>query len=134
MNKTLKKILFLAMSLTLVLGLLTACGGPKTLEEALQDEDVQEELSSLETDGVTITAKGNMLIYTYTFDESYDFSDATIKEAVVSSLQSSSEEAEDAFESVVEELENSTGIDDISMKVSYLEAGGAVLYEHTYDF
>ena len=106
----------------------------RSLEEALQDEDVQEELSSLETDGVTITAKGNMLIYTYTFDESYDFSDATIKEAVVSSLQASSEEAEDAFESVVEELENSTGIDDISMKVSYLEAGGAVLYEHTYDF
>ncbi|MEA4923503.1 MAG: DUF4854 domain-containing protein [Eubacteriaceae bacterium] len=133
-KNTIKRLGIFAAVLAMCLTVLTACGGPANLEEALNDEDVQSTLKTVEKSGVKVTAKDNTMIYTYTFDDSYDFSSSDAKKQAAKELKAEDASLEESLESSVDTIEEETGLEDISVKVIYKDSKGDTIYEKTFDF
>ena len=71
---------------------------------------------------IEVTGEGNKLIYTYTFDEQIDASDA-IKEALEDALSSQ----ESTFQNVAKSIETEAKVSDPVVVVEYLNADGSEL-------
>lgn len=135
--KRMKKymVLTVIMAMTVIMALLAGCSSsPQTLEDYVaSDEDVQAELEDLESslgDGGSIEVVDNEIIFTYKFDTTYD---STTAEVMTSSLESAMASYDDTFEGIVDDLEEASGIDGVTMTVNYLNGDDSVLYTKTYE-
>ena len=128
MKKTTLKTIAIALVMTLMLAM-TACGGNKdaALEKYFQTDEmqemVQEAKDSVEGSGMSIEilAEGNTLIYEYTFEED-SFDDSmldSVKEQLVSGLESTAS----TFEGIASDLNDELKVENSTVVVRYLYNG-----------
>jgi len=134
MKKKSSRILLTSLVLSLLLSmslLLSGCGSsPATLEEYVNNnEELAQEIESYTAEGMSIDISGNVLTYTYKYDQTFD--DATSK-IMTSSLEEAMSSMDSTFESVRDTLIEETGFSDISVKIIYTDGNDAVLYEKEY--
>jgi len=134
MKKKSSRILLTSLALSLLLSmslLLSGCGSsPATLEEYVNsNEELAQEIESYTAEGMSIDISGNVLTYTYKYDQTFD--DATSK-IMTSSLEEAMSSMDSTFESVRDTLIEETGFSDISVKIIYTDGNDAVLYEKEY--
>ena len=112
---------------------LAGCGGTKTLEEYVNsDSDVQQELNDLESslgNGGSITVKENNIKLIYKYDQTFDEATAT---AMKPQLEQAMNSMESQFQSMIDDLKEDSGIEDVSMTIVYQDANGTELYSNTY--
>ena len=108
--------------------MLAGCGSqPSTLEEYINsDEEAKASLESMssEESGLEITVEGNTIVYTYTYDQTLD---SSMKDAVAEQLEKSIESSASSFTTMVDSLEEGSGIEGITFKVVYLNGDGTEL-------
>lgn len=131
-----KKVITLVAAIMLLVTsslALAGCGGTKTLEEYVNsDSDVQQELSDLESslgNGGSITVKENNIELIYKYDQTFDEATAT---AMKPQLEQAMNSMESQFQGMIDDLEEDSGIDDVSMTIVYQDANGTELYSNTY--
>lgn len=131
-----KKVITLVAAIMLLVTstlALAGCGGTKTLEEYVNsDSDVQQELSDLESslgNGGSITVKENNIELIYKYDQTFDEATAT---AMKPQLEQAMNSMESQFQSMIDDLKEDSGIDDVSMTIVYQDANGTELYSNTY--
>ena len=131
--KTSKKILTSGVILSLILIMavvFSGCGGPKNLEEYVNDNtEAKQSIDSLSTSGMTVDVKGNTLTYTYEYDQTFDSSTMALMKTEMEKAMSS---MDSTFESVVDTLEEGSGIDGITVKVIYKDAAGTEILSKEY--
>ena len=131
-----KKVITLVAAIMLLVTstlALAGCGGTKTLEEYVNsDSDVQQELSDLESslgNGGSITVKENKIELIYKYDQTFDEATAT---AMKPQLEQAMNSMESQFQSMIDDLKEDSGIEDVSMTIVYQDANGTELYSNTY--
>ena len=131
-----KKVITLVAAIMLLVTstlALVGCGGTKTLEEYVNsDSDVQQELSDLESslgNGGSITVKENNIELIYKYDQTFDEATAT---AMKPQLEQAMNSMESQFQSMIDDLKEDSGIEDVSMTIVYQDANGTELYSNTY--
>lgn len=131
-----KKVITLVAAIMLLVTstlALAGCGGTKTLEEYVNsDSDVQQELSDLESslgNGGSITVKENNIELIYKYDQTFDEATAT---AMKPQLEQAMNSMESQFQSMIDDLKEDSGIEDVSMTIVYQDANGTELYSNTY--
>mgnify|MGYP004486199717 FL=1 len=131
-----KKVITLVAAIMLLVTstlALAGCGGTKTLEEYVNsDSDVQQELSDLESslgNGGSITVKENNIKLIYKYDQTFDEATAT---AMKPQLEQAMNSMESQFQSMIDDLKEDSGIEDVSMTIVYQDANGTELYSNTY--
>lgn len=131
-----KKVITLVAAIMLLVTstlALAGCGGTKTLEEYVNsDSDVQQELSDLESslgNGGSITVKENNIKLVYKYDQTFDEATAT---AMKPQLEQAMNSMESQFQSMIDDLKEDSGIEDVSMTIVYQDANGTELYSNTY--
>ena len=131
-----KKVITLVAAIMLLVTstlALAGCGGTKTLEEYVNsDSDVQQELSDLESslgNGGSITVKENNIELIYKYDQTFDEATAT---AMKPQLEQAMNSMESQFQGMIDDLNEDSGIDDVSMTIVYQDANGTELYSNTY--
>ena len=91
--KATKKIITSGIILSLIMAmamLFAGCGSsPETLEEYINsDSEAQETIDSLSSDGMNVDVKGNVVTFTYTYDQTFDEDTiAAMKPEMESALQ-----------------------------------------------
>lgn len=145
-----KKIKVLALMLTLVaMFALVGCGndsspedyndspslslddGYATLDEFFDDSDIS--LDSLEEqagEGMEITVEGNTLVYTYSYTETFD---STMVGYIADEIEKQMGEFEGSLVSVANEISNMSGIENIEIKVVFLNGDGTEIYSTIID-
>ena len=127
---TLVEAIMLLVTSTLALA---GCGGTKTLEEYVNsDSDVQQELNDLESslgNGGSITVKENNIKLIYKYDQTFDEATAT---AMKPQLEQAMNSMESQFQSMIDDLKEDSGIEDVSMTIVYQDANGTELYSNKY--
>ena len=131
-----KKVITLVAAIMLLVTstlALAGCGGTKTLEEYVNsDSDVQQELNDLESslgNGGSITVKENNIELIYKYDQTFDEATAT---AMKPQLEQAMNSMESQFQSMIDDLKEDSGIEDVSMTIVYQDANGTELYSNTY--
>ena len=131
-----KKVITLVAAIMLLVTstlALAGCGGTKTLEEYVNsDSDVQQELSDLESslgNGGSITVKENNIELIYKYDQTFDEATAT---AMKPQLEQAMNSMESQFQSMIDDLKEDSGIEDVSLTIVYQDANGTELYSNTY--
>ena len=131
-----KKVITLVAAIMLLVTstlALAGCGGTKTLEEYVNsDSDVQQELNDLESslgNGGSITVKENNIKLIYKYDQTFDEATAT---ALKPPLELAMNSMESQFQSMIDDLKEDSGIEDVSMTIVYQDANGTELYSNTY--
>lgn len=131
-----KKVITLVAAIMLLVTstlALAGCGGTKTLEEYVNsDSDVQQELNDLESslgNGGSITVKENNIKLIYKYDQTFDEATAT---AMKPQLEQAMNSMESQFQSMIDDLKEDSGIEDVSMTIVYQDANGTELYSNTY--
>ena len=131
-----KKVITLVAAIMLLVTstlALAGCGGTKTLEEYVNsDSDVQQELNDLESslgNGGSITVKENKIELIYKYDQTFDEATAT---AMKPQLEQAMNSMESQFQSMIDDLKEDSGIEDVSMTIVYQDANGTELYSNTY--
>ena len=131
-----KKVITLVAAIMLLVTstlALAGCGGTKTLEEYVNsDSDVQQELNDLESSlgkGGSITVKENNIKLIYKYDQTFDEATAT---AMKPQLEQAMNSMESQFQSMIDDLKEDSGIEDVSMTIVYQDANGTELYSNTY--
>ena len=131
-----KKVITLVAAIMLLVTstlALAGCGGTKTLEEYVNsDSDVQQELNDLESslgNGGSITVKENNIKLVYKYDQTFDEATAT---AMKPQLEQAMNSMESQFQSMIDDLKEDSGIEDVSMTIVYQDANGTELYSNTY--
>lgn len=128
--KNLSKKIVLCMLLSIMALSLISCGGPKTLEEAVQSSEeskgVIDQLN--ETPGMKVVVKENVMSMTYTFED--DLSVIPTDE-----LNSTMEEAmsgvEPELKAALASLYDETGIKGIQIKLLCIDKNGLEVYSKT---
>lgn len=111
--------------------LFAGCGSsPETLEEYINsDSEAQETIDSLSSDGMNVDIKGNVITFTYTYDQTFD--EDTIA-AMKPEMESAMNNMESTFTGVASDLEEGSGITGVTVKVIYKDAAGTEIYSNEY--
>ncbi len=111
--------------------LFAGCGSsPETLEEYINsDSEAQETIDSLSSDGMNVDVKGNVVTFTYTYDQTFD--EDTIA-AMKPEMESAMNSMESTFTGVASDLEEGSGITGVTVKVIYKDAAGTEIYSNEY--
>lgn len=119
------------VSLMLVTLMLSGCGGgAATLEGYVNDnEELMQEIEVFAIDGMEIDVTDNTLTYTYKYDQVFD---ETTAKLMTQQLEKAMEKNAQIFETVKGTLQEKTGIDDIVVKMMYMDDEETVLYECKY--
>ncbi|MBC8528322.1 DUF4854 domain-containing protein [Christensenellaceae bacterium NSJ-44] len=123
-----KRVATVVLALVMMLSLAACSSKPATVQDYLAKPEVKTQIDSmidsLKGSGmdIEVTGEGNKLIYTYTFDEQIDASDA-IKEALEDALSSQ----ESTFQNVAKSIETEAKVSDPVVVVEYLNADGSEL-------
>lgn len=127
--KTSKKILQVSLILSLLMAMtlmFAGCGGPETLEEYVNsDSEAQEMIDSLSSSGLSVDVTDNTLTCTYAYSDTFD--DETIS-AMQDAIESQITKLSSTFESAATTLEEGSGIDDVTVKVVYVDGAGTEIY------
>ncbi len=108
-----------------------------SLEEYLSNSTVKASLDavieSMEAQGISldITAQGNTMVYTYTYQEQLDLSDPAQKDAMVNALDSAMESQKDTFETSLNQIRSVIN-PQVTIKIVYLNNDGSEIA--TYNF
>lgn len=121
---------FSAILLCFIMALsLFACGGKaKTVEDYLNDKEVQAQMDTLKetmkSAGIEMDVKGegNKMIYSYKFSEQIDEESMS---AVKETLESGLEAQVSVFDGILKTLKDEMKISDPSISVRYLNADGS---------
>lgn len=123
-----KKLLMLLLCCVLVVMTMTSCGSPSTLEEYIADNpDAETSIDSIaDSAGMEIDITDNTITYTYKYETTYSDNQVDyMKGAMDSALDNMSS----TFESLCTQLEDETGLSDISIKVVYQNGDDSVITE-----
>jgi uncharacterized lipoprotein YehR (DUF1307 family) len=131
MRKSARKLLVPVVAL---LGLaLAACGEKyKSVEAYVQSEEVQEVVESLESQledsgvDITITAEGDKMVYTYTYE--------TLENAdgMADALASAVETQEDTFQETADRIGEMVKTKNPTLVIRYLDSSGELIYSKEY--
>ena len=118
--KATKKIITSGIILSLIMAmamLFAGCGSsPETID-------------SLSSDGMNVDIKGNVITFTYTYDQTFD--EDTIA-AMKPEMESAMNNMESTFTGVASDLEEGSGITGVTVKVIYKDAAGTEIYSNEY--
>lgn len=133
MKKRMSKAVLTTLILSLVLAMsvaLTGCGGPATLEEFVNsDSEAMQALESLNSDGLTVEVKENTVIYTYQYDQTFD---SSVIDAMKGSIESTMNNSASTFTTMADTLEEQSGIEEVNVKVVYLNGDGSEIFSKEY--
>lgn len=126
MKKISVKIVISALILALMLAF-AGCGGPSTIQEYVESsEDAQQEIADTEkSSGCDIDIKDNTMTITYKYDDTY--SSDQVK-AIKKEMEKMVPDMVDELDDSMDELKEESGIDDISMKMVFLNGDGSEIY------
>jgi hypothetical protein len=126
------KAVFIALILSLVLSMsvvLTGCGA-STLEEFVNsDAEAKQSLEALNTEELTVEVKENTIIYTYTYEQTFD---PSVVSALSGTIESTLDDSSASFISMADTLEKESGIEEVSVKVTYLNGDGSEIFSKEY--
>ena len=130
MKKFLSATLVISLLLSMMV-LFTACGEPATLEEYMnKDGEVQQSIESMgESSNMDISVEGNTITYTYKYAQTYD---SSVIPSMAKTMESTMNNMSSTFEKVAENLEEQTEIDDITVRVVYLNGDGTEIYSQNF--
>lgn len=128
--KTSKKILSVSLILSLLMAItlmFAGCGSsPQTLEDYVNsDSEAQEMIDSLSSSGLTVEVKDNTLTCTYAYSQTFD--EDTISQ-MSTQIESAIGSMSSTFENAAATLEEGSGIDDVTVKVVYVDGAGTEIY------
>ena len=128
-----KAIALILIAVMILAVLLTSCGGSKAsnLEEYVSgDEELKAELDKIANDnGLAIDVTENLMIFTYTYPEKFD---EAMKEQAGPLIEQALASYESTFQGLAKDLEESTGLSGVTIKVQYLDADATELYSAQY--
>jgi len=131
--KKMSKSLLTALVLSLILSLsvvLTGCGGPATLEEYISsNEEAKQSLESMNTGGLNVEVKENTIIYTYQYEQTFDES---VVNALSGQIESTLDSSSSSFTSMADTLEQESGVEEVSVKIIYLNGDGSEIFTKEY--
>ena len=114
-------------------------GAYTNIEEYLADPEefaeVQSQMDSLSTDELTmrVYGEGNTLVYEAKYTEQLDLSDEAAMQSIQDALQSGLEAQESTYQTIADSLESELQLDDISIRVIYLNQDGTEIYRHDFN-
>lgn len=82
---------------------------------------------------VTVTADGNTLVYTYTYETQLDIPDEDTLASFVDAMEEGLTEQASTFEGIAASLRTIISVDDIAVRLVYCNADGTELYSHTFE-
>lgn len=108
---------------------ISSCGS-KTLEDIVkEDENVKQQIESMAVGGLEAAIQDNQVIYTYTYEQTFDKDSL---EAIKPEIEKIMSSTDDIYESVIEKLKEATGIEEVSIKIVYNNGDGNPIYENQY--
>lgn len=131
MKKLTTNFLLLVTILAMTFGLV-ACGGNNSLEDYINSEEVQSQLSTLEKSlegsgmNIKISAKDNKMIYTYTYDNMEKSDELTEKHEQAMAAQDSK------FQATADKIKSEAGVDSASVVIEYVDKNGEMIYTKEY--
>lgn len=120
-------VTILAMAFSLV-----ACGGNNSVEDYVNSEEVQSQLSTLEKSlegsgmNIKISAKDNKMIYTYTYDN-MEKSDELAEQ-----LEAAMQAQDSKFQATADGIKSEVGVDSASVVIEYIDKNGEMIYTKEY--
>lgn len=127
------KAIITALILSLVLSMsvvLTGCGGPSTLEEFVNsDAEAKQSLEELNTNDLAVEVKENTIIYTYTYEQTFD---SSVVSALSGTIESTLDDSSASFISMADTLEKESGIEEVTVKIIYLNGDGSEIFSKEY--
>ena len=131
MKKSSKTVLT-ALLLTLVLSMsvvLTGCG-TSTLEEYVNsNKEAKQSLEAMSTGGLNVEVKDNTIIYTYTYEQTFD---SSVVSALSGTIESTLDDSSASFISMADTLEKESGIEEVTVKIIYLNGDGSEIFSKEY--
>ena len=119
-----------AMMAFMMMFTLVGCGA-KTLEDIVkEDTNVKEQIESMAVGGLEVAVKDNQIIYTYTYDQTFE---KEALKAVKPEIEKIMTSTDSIYENMVEQVESATKLDDVSIKIVYNNGDGNTIYENSYE-
>lgn len=97
--------------------------------------ELDETIAAMEGSGmaVTVSADGNTLVYTYTYETQLDIPDEDTLATFADAMKAGLTEQASAFEGIADSLRTIIDADDIAVRLVYCNADGTELYSHTFE-
>lgn len=140
MKKRISKFFAVSMILAMTLSiavLSTSCGGTKTLENYVDsNKDVKQQLvdvgAQTSTDQLKseVLVKENTLTYKFTYTDTYTKQQA---DQMVAFFEKSMESVSSVYEGVRDDLSKQSEIEDVVVKITYLNGDGSEIYSTTFE-
>ena len=131
MKKSSKTVLT-ALILSLILSMsvvLTGCG-TSTLEEYVNsNKEAKQSLEAMSTGGLNVEVKDNTIIYTYTYEQTFD---PSVVSALSGTIESTLDDSSASFTSMADTLEKESGIEEVTVKIIYLNGDGSEIFSKEY--
>ncbi|MDO4485858.1 MAG: DUF4854 domain-containing protein [Bacillota bacterium] len=129
-----KRITGIIVAMLLVaMTVLAGCGSqPSTLEEYINsDSEAKETIESMssEESGLNVTVEDNAIVYTYTYGDTLD---SSLLDTVATEIEKTIDSSASTFTTMVDALEEESGIDGITVKVVYLNGDGTEIFSKEY--
>lgn len=131
MKKLTTNFLLLVTILAMTFGLV-ACGGNNSLEDYINSEEVQSQLSTLEKSlegsgmNIKISAKDNKMVYTYTYENMEKSDKLTQQHEAAMQAQDST------FQATADKIKSEVGVDSASVVIEYVDKNGEMIYTKEY--
>lgn len=103
-----------------------------TIEDYLNSEDVKSALKTMEDAlansgmNLKVSADGNRMIYTYTYDK-FEKSDDLVK-----SLETAMEAQDGTFQSTADQIKQQVNVDSATVVIEYVDSKGEMIYTKEY--
>lgn len=106
------------------------------LEELVANPYMQQMAEQMSTDeykAELLSENGNVLIYRYTLVEQLDLSDESINELFINTVNSGLDSLVSTYQSTLDELRSELGMDDLVIRIEYLNADGTVIFTRDFE-
>jgi threonyl-tRNA synthetase len=117
-----KGIIALFLCFVMLMGVLTSCSKPKTIEEYIKnDSEAMEEVQqAADSAGLNVDFSGNDVIYTYDLSTLDGVTEEVIKsDLMIEQLTSALDSTGDTFAGLCKELEEQSKIEGVQIVVNY---------------
>lgn len=106
------------------------------LEEMLADPSTQALADAMSGNGFKVelsSENGTLLIFRFILEEQLDLSDEDVKDVLVASLEAGLDTQDATFQSQLNDLRTALEMDDLTMRIVYLNADGTEIAARTYE-
>ena len=108
---------------------ITSCGS-KTLEDIVkEDENVKEQIESMAVGGLEVAVKDNQIIYSYTYEQTFDQESL---EAIKPEIKEIMSRTDEIYQSMIKQVKDATKLEEVSIKIVYNNGDGNPIYENEY--